>query len=112
MKKILGLILGFSITTGAVAAFISHSETPVSTVAQVLKMKNDAYVTMEGNITKQIRKDEYIFEDKTGSITVEIDPKDWRGVDVTPEDTIRITGELDKGFASTEVEVDKVELIK
>ena len=45
-------------------------------------------------------------------VVVEIDDEDWRGVDVKPEDTVIIKGEIDKDVFSTEIDVDIVELKK
>lgn len=41
---------------------------------------------------------------------MEIDNEDWRGVTVTPKDTIVIQGEIDKDFFKTEIDVDSVAL--
>ena len=51
-------------------------------------------------------------DDASGSVTVEIDNEDWRGVTVTPKDTIVIQGEIDKDFFKTEIDVDSVALKK
>ncbi len=110
MKKILYTTLGLLISGAAGAAFVGD-EARVSTVAEALKMRDDAPVVLEGNIQKQITKDKYAFTDKTGEITVEIDREDWRGVDVTPQDKVRLTGELDKDWFRTEVDVDTVQII-
>ena len=49
--------------------------------------------TLEGRITAQYDSDDFAFEDETGKVTVEID--NFRGVDVGPDNIVRLTGEAD-----------------
>lgn len=112
MKKF--LVTGLSallIGTAATAAFVDQNA-KVSTVAEALEMRDDSLVVLEGNIQKHLYKDKYLFADHTGEITVEIDAEDWMGHDVTPQDKVQISGEIDKDWFSTEVDVDRVKIIK
>ena len=79
-------------------------------VADALNMSDDAAIVLEGKIEKSLGNEEYIFTDSTGSITVEIDDDQWRGVTVTPEDMVVIKGEVEKDMFKTEVEADSVRL--
>ena len=104
---------GIIIFTGStLAAFINNQENAVSTVAEALKMRDDSPVILQGHIQQHIRKDKYLFSDSTGQITVEIDDKDWNGVDVNPSNIVRLHGEIDKNWHTTEVEVNTVKLIQ
>ena len=85
---------------------------PVMTVADALKVSDDTPVKLAGKIEKSLGDEKYLFKDATGSVTVEIDNEDWRGVNVTPKDTIVIQGEIDKDFFKTEIDVDSVALKK
>ena len=110
LEKIL-TICGASLFVGvAVAAFIDEGN-PVSTVSEVLKMRDDTPVVLEGKITKRLKKDEYQFTDKTGSITVEIDNKDWKGLDIRPTDTVQIYGDIDKDWLDTTVDVHSIKIV-
>jgi uncharacterized protein (TIGR00156 family) len=71
---------------------------------------DDRKFIMEGNIVAQVSKDVYEFKDTTGSIYVEID--DFGGVDVTPENLVRLIGEADYDDGSLILEVDRLELVK
>ena len=82
------------------------------TVAEAKKMSDDSHVTLEGRITKQIKHEKYTFEDKTGSITIEIDDKDWNGVTVDSDDTVRIYGEIDKDHGKVTIEVERIEKLQ
>lgn len=82
----------------------------ISTVKQVKEMRDDTNVVMQGRIVQRVDNDDkYMFEDATGTITVEIDKKDWQGQTVTPSDTVKLYGEIDRGIFNTEVDVDRVE---
>lgn len=91
----------------AKGGFVGGKETIVS-VKQVKEMRDDVNVVVEGKIIQRIGDDKYLFEDSTGSITVEIDDKDWRGQTVTPSDTVKLYGEVDRGIMKTEIEVDYI----
>lgn len=101
------LILGQS----AVAQFVGDPGS-VNTVADVKKMKNNAWFTMEGTIVRQTREEKYLFRDQSGEIEVEIDNDDWRGLKVDANMRIRIAGEVEKEFMrGREVDVKSVELV-
>ena len=83
-----------------------------SSVSETLKLNDDTPVVLVGQIEKSLGGEKYLFKDASGSVTVEIDNEDWRGVNVTPKDTIVIQGEIDKDFFKTEIDVDSVALKK
>lgn len=83
-----------------------------SSVAEALKLNDDTPVVLVGQIEKSLGDEKYLFKDASGLVTVEIDNEDWRGVTVTPKDTIVIQGEIDKDFFKTEIDVDSVALKK
>ena len=84
----------------------------VSTVAEANKMSDDQPVVLVGQIQQSLGDEKYLFKDASGTITIEIDDEDWRGVNVTPEDTIEISGEVDKDLFDIKVDVDTVKLKK
>ncbi len=106
LKKSCVLILSAALPCAAQFNPDGKSVKTVSPVRQVLEMKDDSYVTMQGHIIKQTGKEKYLFQDSTGSITVEIDDEDWNGTSVSPSDTVEITGEVDRNFFSSEVDAD------
>jgi uncharacterized protein (TIGR00156 family) len=83
-----------------------------STVAEAIKLRDDSYVSLRGNIVRHLGKDKYRFRDPTGEINVEIDNDKWLGQNVTPEITVDIRGEIDKDWNSVEVDVDAVTVVK
>lgn len=84
----------------------------VSTVAEANKMSDDQPVVLVGQIQQSLGDEKYLFKDASGTITIEIDDEDWRGVNVTPEDTIEISGEVDKDLFDIKVDVNTVKLKK
>ena len=75
-------------------------------------MSDDTPVVLNGQIEKSLGNEKYQFKDATGTVVVEIDDEDWRGVDVRPENMVTIKGEIDKDMFTTEIDVDSVELKK
>lgn len=117
MKKIFSALVLFTALTGAAFAYggygggFSDGANQVIGVKQALRSHDDAYVTLRGTIVRRLTSDEYLFKDATGTIVVEIDAEKWMGQTVGPNDTIEITGEVDRDFASTKIDVDIVKLI-
>ncbi|MBS6284663.1 YgiW/YdeI family stress tolerance OB fold protein [Haemophilus parainfluenzae] len=80
------------------------------TVKQALSAKDNSMITLVGNITQQIDGDEYVFTDGTDQIKVEIKNRVWNGLNVGPQDKIRVYGKLDnEAFEKAELEVISVE---
>lgn len=78
------------------------------TVEEAKKLSDDTPVILTGKIEQNLGNEKYQFRDATGIITIEIDDDKWNGVTVTPEDTVEVHGEIDKGFTKLEVEADSV----
>ncbi len=84
-----------------------------SKVSDVKNMKDDTQVIMVGKIEKSLGDEKYLFTDASGSITIEIDDDDWNGLTVTPQNTIEVTGEVDKDmFEPVRVDVERVSIKK
>lgn len=92
----------------AKGGFVGGTETIIN-VNQVKEMRDDVPVIVKGNIVQRMGNEKYLFEDATGSITVEIDDDDWRGQTITPSDNVKLYGEVDAGLFKTEIDVDYVE---
>lgn len=78
-------------------------------MAQAKQLADDTDVSLVGNIVKKISHERYEFRDASGSITVEIDDDDWRGLTVNAQDRVRIDGEVEiKRRGGVEIDVDRV----
>jgi len=95
-------------TVSPAGGFVGGTETIVS-VKQVKEMRDDVPVVVKGHILQRMGDEKYLFEDATGSITVEIDKDEWRGQTITPNDEVKLYGEVDAGIFKTEIDVDYVE---
>lgn len=85
----------------------------VITVAEALNVSDDTPVKLVGKIEKKLGDEKYLFKDATGTIMIEIDDDDWRGVTATPDSELIIEGEVDKHmFKETKIDVDVVTLKK
>lgn len=128
MKKISLAVLAGVLSAGAAMAefqapapaVATHANTKggfvggneiIVTVKQVNEMRDDVPVVVKGHIVQRMGDEKYLFEDETGSITVEIDDDEWRGQTVTPTDTVKLSGDVDRGIFKTEIEVDYIEKI-
>ncbi|MGY6027848.1 YgiW/YdeI family stress tolerance OB fold protein [Phytobacter sp. AG2a] len=79
-----------------------------TTVENAKSMRDDAWVTLRGNIVERLSDDVYTFKDASGTINVDIDHKRWNGVSVGPQDLVEIQGEVDKDWNSVEIDVKQV----
>lgn len=118
------LVLGLS--TPALAAYSGPSSgyggfqgptatVETDTVAKALKAWDDSPVVLTGHIVQRMAgsDDKYMFRDATGQIIVDIDHELFWGKTVTPDNTVRISGEVDKDmFDPTKIDVKLLEVIK
>lgn len=80
----------------------------LTTVAEALKMENETRVTLVGKIETRLGHEKYRFSDGTGSIELDISDKRWRGLEVSPEDTVEVVGEIDLNAKGVEVDVKRI----
>lgn len=79
------------------------------TAAEAAKLSDDTPVILTGKIEQSLGDEKYMFRDASGTIIVEIDNDDWRGVTVGPNDTVELQGEIDTDmFQPNKVDVDTV----
>ncbi|MEM8060595.1 YgiW/YdeI family stress tolerance OB fold protein [Morganella morganii subsp. sibonii] len=103
-----GVTSGQPVTQGG---FVGGTQS-VTTVEQAKQLRDDAWVTLEGNIISRIGHERYQFKDSTGVIVVDIDDKYWNGQNATPDTKIRIEGEMDKDWTELEVDVKRLTIIR
>ncbi|WP_318488706.1 NirD/YgiW/YdeI family stress tolerance protein [Photobacterium leiognathi] len=68
-------------------------------------------VILTGYIKAALGGEMYTFTDGFSDITVEIDYDKWWGLSVTPQTKVQISGEIDKEFLSTTVDVDMIKAV-
>jgi uncharacterized protein (TIGR00156 family) len=111
-KTLLPIFLAVaSMTNPAFAQFTDPMNKIVST-KEAKALQNDMPVVMRGRIEKALGDEKYLFADSDGTIIVEIDFEDFRGVNVSSSDNIEIRGEVDsKLLRDNEIDVDYLEKI-
>lgn len=109
------LILGSSVMAGdkdkkAGSFIFEPTSITVETIANMKDKKDDEIVVLQGVIEKAIGDEKYLFNDGTGTIIIEIDDDDFKGMTVNANEKIQITGEFDKGswFKKDKVEVKNI----
>lgn len=79
------------------AGFIGPgAEETVRRASDVLSATDDTQCVLEGRIIAklQARKHRYLFEDESGQVVVEIKRKAFGGKTVTPQNRVRLEGEV------------------
>ncbi|WON76499.1 YgiW/YdeI family stress tolerance OB fold protein [Serratia sp. UGAL515B_01] len=84
----------------------------LTSVAQAKNLRDDTWVIFEGKIVKQVGHELYEFRDSSGTIHVDIDDKDWMGQTASPNDKVRIEGEIDKDWNRIEIDVKNLSVLK
>ncbi len=94
-------------------SFYNLEPRQVSTLKDVMRMNDKSMVRVRGNIVKATGQPQhYTFEDKTGTIKLEIRDEVWAGQDVSPDNTIEVLGKLDIDSWSTEIKVKQLRIVK
>jgi uncharacterized protein (TIGR00156 family) len=66
-----------------------------ATVNEARGLPNDSWVVLTGNIIYSLPPpNDYTFRDSSGEITIDIGPKEWRGLSVGEGDRVEISGEV------------------
>ena len=86
------------ISTSAYAGFRGPSESRevINTVQAAVQASDMTTCVLEGNIVKHLEKNRYQFQDKSGTMIIDIPPHVFGQLDVTPQNTVKITGEVGK----------------
>ena len=98
----------------AVAQFVGPTpEGRAMSVEAVRAAPIDTYVVVTGSIVAHLREDYYTFRDATGDIRVEISDRVWSGQAVTPENKVRLVGEVDRNSSGlVYLWVQSLEIVK
>jgi uncharacterized protein (TIGR00156 family) len=96
--------------TGYAQGYTGPGLDPI-TVAEAKSLRDDSPVVLRGKIERSLGDEKYLFSDGSGTITVEIDNRVWNGLSVNQNDTVEISGEVDKDFRGVEIEVSDIKKI-
>lgn len=74
---------------------------------------DDQHVSLVGRLTQFLGDDDYVFQDKTGTIVVELDDDDdHRWNHIQKDQLIQIYGEVDRDDGRVKIEVDRAHPVK
>ena len=104
-----------ALSAAAVAAHADGFNGPgnkprAATAVEVADLPDEAEVVLTGYIVRALGDERYEFQDDSGTLTVEIDDDEWRGIEVNPQDQVELAGEVDHDDGNVELEVDHVRL--
>lgn len=78
------------------------------TAADAAGLPDDTDVRITGYIVRSLGDEKYEFRDDSGTLTVEIDDDEWRGVQVTPDVQVELRGEIEQESDGPELEVESL----
>jgi uncharacterized protein (TIGR00156 family) len=82
---------------------------PLIFVSDAQTLKDDMPVRIRGTIVRSLGNKAYEFRDNSGTITIFIGRKLWMGISVTDQDTVEISGEIDKLFSTRRIDVKAIQ---
>lgn len=105
MKKTLWMLLAL-ICSGS--AFARQE----STIAEAKNMRDERHVTLTGTISGRADDDHYWLQDSTGRIRIDVDEDNEDDDGFLIGKKVRITGEVDRDDGHSEIDVDRLFILK
>jgi len=82
------------------------------TINEARNLPHDSWVVLTGNIVFSLpQPNDYTFRDASGEITIDIGPKEWRGLSVGVSDRVEISGEVKKERGQIFIKVHAIKKI-
>jgi uncharacterized protein (TIGR00156 family) len=101
------LLVSVGLSVEAQEGYTGPGLTPI-TVEEAKNLRDDSPVVLQGRIVRSLGDENYLFSDDTGTITVEIDNRLWRGLSVSQDDPVEITGELERDRRRIKIEASGI----
>lgn len=97
-------------TNATITTVVEPVMDTVVTVSQIPSMADDQNVVMTGYLIEDLGEKMYVFQDSTGTITVEIEPVILGEMVIIPDTKMKIKGQVDKGEGAEPdiIEVDYI----
>jgi len=82
-------------------------------INEAVSLPHDSWVILNGNIVNRLQqgKNNYSFRDSSGEITIDIGPKEWRGLFVGVSDRVEIYGVVKIEKKQTSIKVQAIRKI-
>lgn len=91
------------------AGYKGSEDTGQSTTASIRDSRENAWVTLEGNIIKKESGDRYQFRDKTGTIIIMAPKAVFDGKEYDAQDLVRVSGNVSGKGDNTMLHVKRME---
>lgn len=113
LRTFLSAALLLPMSTVAVAQYKGPNAIRSVTAADTAsKAADNTPVVLEGTLVRHIGNDIYEFRDGSGTVRVEIDPKDFPlGTPIEATTKVRLIGEVEKDWGAVEIDVEQVEVL-
>lgn len=90
----------------------AQSPVTITPVQEVLtNTPDDAYVTVQGRLVEYLGDEDYVLEDETGRITVEIDDDLLEPRDFKAGMLVEVFGEVDRERHGVELEAERIRVL-
>ena len=114
--KLLSCVVAAAVVLASSQTFAGNhgaeSQKPVSKVSDVQNMADDSMVYVQGYIIQSLGNENYIFQDDSGQINVEIDDDIMNNATVTPETIVWIAATIDKDTGQpTSLEAEEIQIM-
>jgi uncharacterized protein (TIGR00156 family) len=95
--------------TSAAKSNVRHNAV---TINEAQTLPHDSWVVLTGNIVFSLPPpNDYTFRDSSGEITIDIGPKEWRGLSVGVSDRVEISGEVKRERGQVFIKVHAIRKI-
>ncbi|MBV7316088.1 NirD/YgiW/YdeI family stress tolerance protein [Shewanella sp. NIFS-20-20] len=113
LKKLsFALIVGGCLSLPAMAAYTGPSSGSTATEANTATIAPDnTPVELSGFIIQHLGDDNYLFEDETGQVQIEIDDDLLQGLDIDSTTQVTLVGEVDDDLGGREIEIETITLV-
>ena len=117
-NKIIFTLTAFALLCGTyvvnAANHVSHTKTadkPVSQVSDISGMEDDTMVYIQGYLTQNLGNEMYVFQDDSGTMTVEIDDDLMNQNSFSPTTLVWIAAEVDKKGDIISLDAEEIKFI-
>jgi uncharacterized protein (TIGR00156 family) len=91
---------------------MSNTRRNAVTINEARNLPHDSWVVLTGNIVYSLPPPhDYTFRDSSGEITIDIGPKEWRGLSVGVSDRVEISGEVKRERGQVFIKVHAIRKI-
>lgn len=106
----LAVVLGVSSANAASSASVNANK-PISQVSDIQNMDEDTMVYIQGYLTQNLGDEMYVFQDDSGTMTVEIDDDLMGSNAYSPNTLVWIAAEVDKNGDVVSLEAEEIQFM-